>query len=90
LTSGRSANCWRPPLAPPPPPGPGDWTFDNEAFARAGADRIIVHAEATAHLDRTLQLIAASGKAAGRDVRTRPAAGVLARAGSTVQLETPK
>jgi cell division protein FtsI (penicillin-binding protein 3) len=32
----------------------------------------------------------AAGKAAGRDVRTRPAAGVLVRAGSTVQLETPK
>jgi ribulose-phosphate 3-epimerase len=36
-----------------------------EAFARAGADRIIVHAEATTHLDRTLQAIAALGKAAG-------------------------
>jgi ribulose-phosphate 3-epimerase len=36
-----------------------------EAFAKAGADRIIVHAEATTHLDRTLQAIAALGKAAG-------------------------
>jgi len=36
-----------------------------EAFAQAGADRIIVHAEATIHLDRTLQAIAALGKAAG-------------------------
>ncbi len=36
-----------------------------EAFANAGADRIIVHAEATTHLDRTLQAIAALGKAAG-------------------------
>ena len=36
-----------------------------EAFAKAGADRIIVHAEATTHLDRTLQLIASCGKAAG-------------------------
>jgi len=36
-----------------------------EAFARAGADRIIVHAEATTHLDRTLQVIAGLGKAAG-------------------------
>jgi len=36
-----------------------------EAFAEAGADRIIVHAEATTHLDRTLQAIAALGKAAG-------------------------
>lgn len=36
------------------------------------------------------QVSLAPGKAVGRDVRTRPAAGVLARAGSTVQLETPK
>ncbi len=36
-----------------------------EAFARAGADRIIVHAEATTHLDRTLQAIGAQGKLAG-------------------------
>ena len=36
-----------------------------EAFARAGADRIIVHAEATTHLDRTLQVIHGLGKAAG-------------------------
>jgi ribulose-phosphate 3-epimerase len=36
-----------------------------EAFAAAGADRIIVHAEATPHLDRTLQAIAGLGKKAG-------------------------
>jgi ribulose-phosphate 3-epimerase len=36
-----------------------------EAFAAAGADRIIVHAEATTHLDRTLSLIRSLGKAAG-------------------------
>jgi ribulose-phosphate 3-epimerase len=36
-----------------------------EPFARAGADRIVVHAEATAHLDRTLQAIRALGKLAG-------------------------
>ena len=36
-----------------------------EAFAKAGADRIIVHAEATTHLDRTLQAIANLGKRAG-------------------------
>jgi len=36
-----------------------------EAFAKAGADRIIVHAEATRHLDRTLQLVAACGAKAG-------------------------
>jgi ribulose-phosphate 3-epimerase len=36
-----------------------------EAFAEAGADRITVHAEATTHLDRTLQAIGALGKKAG-------------------------
>ena len=36
-----------------------------EAFAQAGADRIIVHVEATTHLDRTLQAIAGLGKLAG-------------------------
>jgi ribulose-phosphate 3-epimerase len=35
------------------------------AFAAAGADRITVHAEATRHLDRTLQAIGALGKLAG-------------------------
>jgi ribulose-phosphate 3-epimerase len=36
-----------------------------EAFAKAGADRIVVHAEAGPHLDRTLQAIRAQGKLAG-------------------------
>ncbi len=36
-----------------------------EAFAAAGADRIIVHVEATRHLDRTLQLVAGTGARAG-------------------------
>jgi ribulose-phosphate 3-epimerase len=36
-----------------------------EAFANAGVDRITVHAEATTHLDRTLQAIGALGKKAG-------------------------
>ncbi|MGC8524880.1 MAG: ribulose-phosphate 3-epimerase [Acidibrevibacterium sp.] len=36
-----------------------------EAFAKAGADRIIVHAEAGVHLERTLAAIGALGKAAG-------------------------
>ncbi len=36
-----------------------------EAFAKAGADRIIVHVEASTHLDRSLQVIAALGKQAG-------------------------
>jgi ribulose-phosphate 3-epimerase len=36
-----------------------------EAFARAGADGLTVHAEATRHLDRSLQAIRALGKRAG-------------------------
>ncbi|WP_102959983.1 ribulose-phosphate 3-epimerase [Mangrovicella endophytica] len=36
-----------------------------EAFAAAGADLITVHAEATTHLDRSLQAIRALGKKAG-------------------------
>lgn len=36
-----------------------------EAFAKAGADIITIHAEATTHLDRTLSLIRASGAKAG-------------------------
>ncbi|MBC7731034.1 MAG: ribulose-phosphate 3-epimerase [Bacteriovorax sp.] len=35
------------------------------AFARAGADRISFHPEASAHVDRTLQLIRAEGCSAG-------------------------
>ena len=36
-----------------------------EAFAKAGCDRITVHAEATKHLDRSLQAIRGLGKKAG-------------------------
>ena len=36
-----------------------------EAFAKAGADGITIHAEATRHLDRSLQAIRALGKKAG-------------------------
>jgi ribulose-phosphate 3-epimerase len=36
-----------------------------EAFAKAGADRITVHAEAGPHLDRSLQTIRSLGKKAG-------------------------
>ena len=36
-----------------------------EAFAKAGSDIITVHAEAGAHIDRTLQLIRSLGKKAG-------------------------
>ena len=36
-----------------------------QAFARAGADRISFHPEASAHVDRTIQLIRAEGCSAG-------------------------
>ena len=36
-----------------------------EAFAKAGADHIIIHAEATRHLDRSLHAIRELGKKAG-------------------------
>ncbi len=36
-----------------------------EAFAAAGADSLTIHAEATKHLDRSLQAIRALGKKAG-------------------------
>lgn len=36
-----------------------------EAFAKAGADLITVHAEASPHLDRSLQVIRGLGKSAG-------------------------
>ena len=36
-----------------------------EEFAKAGADIITVHAEATIHLDRTIQLIKSAGKKCG-------------------------
>jgi ribulose-phosphate 3-epimerase len=36
-----------------------------QAFCRAGADLVSFHPEASAHLDRTLQLIQAEGKQAG-------------------------
>ncbi len=36
-----------------------------EAFAQAGADSLTIHAEATKHLDRSLQAIRALGKKAG-------------------------
>ena len=36
-----------------------------QAFCKAGADRVSFHPEASAHVDRTLQLIQAEGKQAG-------------------------
>src|SRR5215218_3997504 len=48
-----------------------------EAFAAAGADRIVVHAEATTHLDRTLQAIQGLGKLAGVSLNPATPAGAV-------------
>jgi ribulose-phosphate 3-epimerase len=48
-----------------------------EAFAAAGADRIVVHAEATTHLDRTLQAIQGLGKLAGVSMNPATPAGAV-------------
>jgi ribulose-phosphate 3-epimerase len=48
-----------------------------EAFAKAGADRITVHAEAGAHLDRSLQAIRNLGKKAGVALNPATSEGVL-------------
>ena len=49
-----------------------------EAFAKAGADVITVHAEAGPHLDRTLQLIRSLGKKAGVSLNPSTSESVLA------------
>ena len=48
-----------------------------EAFSRAGADVITVHAEAGPHLDRSLQAIRAMGKKAGVSLNPATPASVL-------------
>ncbi|WP_373506333.1 ribulose-phosphate 3-epimerase [Aestuariivirga sp.] len=48
-----------------------------EAFAKAGADVITVHAEAGSHLDRSLQVIRALGKKAGVSLNPSTPASVL-------------
>ena len=48
-----------------------------EAFAKAGADIITVHAEAGPHLDRSLQTIRALGKRAGVSLNPATPASVL-------------
>ena len=49
-----------------------------EAFAKAGADVITVHAEAGPHLDRSLQLIRSLGKKAGVSITPSTPESVLA------------
>jgi ribulose-phosphate 3-epimerase len=48
-----------------------------EAFAKAGADIITVHAEAGPHLDRSLQLIRSAGKKAGVSITPHTPEGEL-------------
>jgi len=48
-----------------------------DAFARAGADTIIVHQEASLHLHRTVQLIRQVGKKGGVALNPATPAGVL-------------
>ncbi len=48
-----------------------------EAFAEAGCDIITVHAEATTHLDRSLQAIRALGKKAGVSLNPSTPEGVI-------------
>jgi ribulose-phosphate 3-epimerase len=48
-----------------------------EAFAKAGADVITIHAEAGPHLDRSLQVIRAMGKKAGVSLNPSTPASVL-------------
>lgn len=48
-----------------------------EAFAKAGCDIITVHAEATKHLDRSLQAIRALGKKAGVSLNPATPEGVV-------------
>jgi ribulose-phosphate 3-epimerase len=57
-----------------------------EAFARAGADVITVHAEAGPHLDRSLQAIRGLGKKAGVTICPATSAQVLAHVLDRVDL----
>jgi ribulose-phosphate 3-epimerase len=49
-----------------------------EAFAKAGADRITIHAEAGPHLDRSLQIIRGLGKKAGVSINPATPADAIA------------
>lgn len=57
-----------------------------EAFADAGADIITVHAEADAHLDRSLQVIRSLGKRAGVSLNPSTPATVLTHVMDKVDL----
>lgn len=57
-----------------------------EAFARAGADTIIVHQEATPHLHRAIQQIHALGKKAGVALNPSTPAGTLTEVLPSLQL----
>jgi ribulose-phosphate 3-epimerase len=49
-----------------------------EAFAKAGADRVTIHAEAGPHLDRSLQIIRGLGKKAGVSINPATPAEAIA------------
>jgi ribulose-phosphate 3-epimerase len=49
-----------------------------EGFIRAGADRVIVHQEATVHLDRALEMIREHGAQAGAAINPATPVGMLA------------
>lgn len=57
-----------------------------EPFARAGADTIIVHQEATPHLHRAIQQIHALGKKAGVAINPSTPAGTLSEVLGSLQL----
>ena len=57
-----------------------------ERFARAGADTLIVHQEATPHLHRAIQQIHALGKKAGVALNPSTPASVLSEVLSRLQL----
>ena len=57
-----------------------------ERFARAGADTIIVHQEATPHLHRAVQHIHALGKKAGVAINPSTPAGTLSEVLESLQL----
>ncbi len=57
-----------------------------ETFARAGADTIIIHQEATPHLHRAIQQIHALGKKAGVALNPSTPCGVLSEVLDSLQL----
>jgi len=57
-----------------------------EEFVRAGADSVTVHAEATPHLARAVEMIHESGAAAGVAINPGTEVGALAEVGGEIEL----